>query len=209
MEVVMRIALTPVEAGSRAKEQIRKRWRYSLPEFPNEVLVAGTVVALVAILAGCGGGSSKPTISTSSSGSGAQPSTKFSTASVSGVGNVVVDGRGRTVYILTSGDHTNAPCTDASGCTKLWPDLPLPGGMSAAAAGTGIKASLLGTMKLSDGETYPTYRGWLMYEYTGDSGPGQANGEGIKSFGGTWYVLNPSGNPITSKSGGSGGGGGY
>jgi hypothetical protein len=79
----------------------------------------------------------------------------------------------------------------------------------------GIKASLLGTKKLSDGETYPTYNGWLMYEYTGDSGSGQANGEGIKSFGGTWYVLNPSGQPVKSKSGGSsnsggsGGGGGY
>jgi hypothetical protein len=54
-----------------------------------------------------------------------------------------------------------------------------------------------------------------MYEYTGDSGSGQANGEGIKSFGGTWYVLNPSGQPVKSKSGGSsnsggsGGGGGY
>jgi predicted lipoprotein with Yx(FWY)xxD motif len=53
-------------------------------------------------------------------------------------------------------------------------------------------------MKLSDGETYPTYNGWLMYEYTGDSGPGQANGQGLRSFSGTWYVLNASGNPVTS-----------
>jgi predicted lipoprotein with Yx(FWY)xxD motif len=147
--------------------------------------------------------------------SSATPSTMFSTAKVSGVGTVLVDGRGRTVYILTTGGHTNVPCTDSSGCTKLWPDLPLSSGTSKAKAGMGIKASLLGTKKLSDGETYPTYNGWLMYEYTGDSGSGQANGEGIKSFGGTWYVLNPSGQPVKSKSGGSsnsggsGGGGGY
>ena len=113
------------------------------------------------------------------------------------------------MYVLTSGGHANVPCTAASGCTKLWPTLPLPGGVSAAKAGTGIKASLLGTKKLSDGKTYPTYNGWLMYEYTGDSGAGQAKGEKIKSFGGTWYVLNASGNPVTSSSGGSGGGGGY
>ena len=62
-------------------------------------------------------------------------------------------------------------------------------------------------MKLSDGETYPTYHGWLMYEYSGDSGPGQSNGQGIKSFGGTWYALNASGDLV--KSGGGGGGGGY
>lgn len=157
-------------------------------------------------LAGCGGGSQTPS-TTSSSSTSANPATTFSTAKVSGLGSVLVDGKGRTVYILTSGGHTNVPCSDASGCTKLWPDLPLPSGMSAAHAGSGINASLLGTKKQkSDGETYPTYNGWLVYEYAGDSGPGQANGQGIKSFGGTWYVLNASGNPITSSSGGSGSG---
>lgn len=174
-------------------------------EFPKKALIAGAVVA-AAVLAGCGGGSSESTTSTSSSGSSANPATTFSIANVSGVGNVVVDGRGRTVYNLTNGGHGNVPCTDESGCTKLWPDLSLPEGVTAAKAGTGIKASLLGTKKL-EGETYPTYNGWLVYEYSGDSGPGQARGEGIKSFGGTWYVLDASGNPVTSSSGGGTGGG--
>jgi hypothetical protein len=53
-------------------------------------------------------------------------------------------------------------------------------------------------MKASDGQTYPTYNGWLMYEYVGDSGPGQGHGQGIQSFGGTWYALNPAGMPITT-----------
>ena len=92
---------------------------------------------------------------------------------------MLVDARGRTVYILTKAGTKNVPCTDASGCTGAWPDLPLPDGTSAATAGTGANASLLGTMKLSDGETYPTYNGYLMYEYTGDSGRGQANGQGL------------------------------
>jgi hypothetical protein len=54
-----------------------------------------------------------------------------------------------------------------------------------------------------------------MYEYSGDSGPGQSNGQGIKSYGGTWYVLNASGDLVTTSAassgsgGGSGGGGGY
>ena len=43
--------------------------------------------------------------------------------------------------------------------------------------------------------------------FAGDSGPGQAKGQGIKSFGGTWYVVNASGNPVKSTSGGSSGGG--
>jgi len=173
-----------------------------------KVLVVGGMLGVAALLAGCGGGSQKsaPPTTTSSSGSGGKPSTSFSTASVSGLGTVVVDGRGRTVYVLTSDGKTNAPCTVASGCTGLWPNLPLPGGSAGAKGGTGIDASLLGTKKLSDGKTYPTYHGWLMYEYSGDSGPGQSNGQKINSFGGTWYALNGSGDPVTS---GGGGGGGY
>lgn len=179
--------------------------------FPKRGLVVGGVVALTGVLAGCGGGSHASSTGSvkGAAKSGGQPSTMFETAKVSGVGTVLIDGHGRTVYILTSSSRKNVPCTDASGCTKVWPDLPLPSGMSAAKAGMGAKTSLLGTKKLSDGETYPTYNGWLMYEYTGDSGPGQANGEGIKSFGGTWYALTASGQPVMSSSSGSGGGNAY
>jgi predicted lipoprotein with Yx(FWY)xxD motif len=86
----------------------------------------------------------------------------------------------------------------SNGCTKIWPALPLPGGVSGAKAGQGLHASLFGTKTLNDGETYPTYNGWLMHEYVADSGPGQANGQGTKSFNGTWYVLSASGQPITA-----------
>jgi predicted lipoprotein with Yx(FWY)xxD motif len=144
---------------------------------------AGAVVASLA-LAAC---------SSSTPAASSKPGTAFSTRTISGLGAVVVDARGRTVYVLTADGRMNAPCSDASGCTATWPDLPLPDGVTAAKAGSGVQASLLSTMKLSDGETYPTYHGWLMYEYTGDSGSGQANGKGIQSFGGTWYPLSASG----------------
>jgi predicted lipoprotein with Yx(FWY)xxD motif len=144
------------------------------------------------VLAACSSTSSSSSSGTTT-GSASKPGTEFHTAQVAGRGTVVVDARGRTVYILTADGKTNTECTGASGCTSLWPDLPLPDGTSAATAGAGIQASLLGTKKLADGETYPTYNGWLMYEYTGDSGPGQASGQGIRSFGGTWYTLSPAG----------------
>ena len=185
--------------------------------FPNRGLVVGVMVALTGLVAGCGGGSSTPStggVQGTTKTKSATPSTSFGTAKVSGLGTVLVDGSGRTVYVLTSGSQKNVPCTDSSGCTNVWPDLPLPSGKSSSKAGMGLESSLLSTKKLSDGETYPTYNGYLVYEYTGDSGPGQANGEGIKSFGGTWYALSPSGHLVKSSSGGSGGsgsggGGGY
>jgi predicted lipoprotein with Yx(FWY)xxD motif len=172
---------------------------------PNRGLVMGAIFIATGLVAGCGGSSSSapPTTSTNPS---AKPGTKFGTAAVSGVGTVLVDARGRTVYILTSAAKKNVPCSDASGCTDVWPDLSLPDGTSSASAGSGVDSALLGT-SLANGETYPTYNGYLLYEYTGDSGSGEANGQGLKSFGGTWYALSASGKPV--KTSDSGGGYGY
>lgn len=130
---------------------------------------------------------------------GAKPGTMFSTAAVAGLGTVVVDARGHTVYVLTADGKTNVDCNDANGCTKVWPDLPLPDASTSPAAGPGIQASLLSTMKSADGETYPTYHGWLMYEFVEDTAPGQGQGQGVKSFGGTWYALTPAGTLVATR----------
>jgi predicted lipoprotein with Yx(FWY)xxD motif len=113
--------------------------------------------------------------------------------------------------MLTSEKGGKITCTDASGCTKVWPDTELPKGVTAAKAGSGIRASLLGTVKDDAGSLYVTYNHWPLYTFSGDSGPGQAKGEGITNFGGTWYVLNMAGAPVTSRlasSPSAGGGGG-
>ena len=83
--------------------------------------------------------------------------------------------------------------------------------MTAAKAGSGVQPSLLGTVRDATGSLEVTYNGWPVYTFSGDSGPGAAKGQGLVSFGGTWYVLNASGNPVTSQSGNSssGGGNGY
>jgi predicted lipoprotein with Yx(FWY)xxD motif len=170
--------------------------------------VASLATLALLVLAGCGSSSSTKAASTggtarssTSAASPSAPGTAFRVATVSGLGAVVVDGRGRTVYVLTADGKTNAPCDDASGCTKAWPDLALPDGTTAATAGTGLTASLLSTKKLASGETYPTYGGWLMYEFSFDKAAGDGRGEGIKSFGGTWYALGADGMPITSATG--------
>jgi predicted lipoprotein with Yx(FWY)xxD motif len=152
--------------------------------------IAALVVVVVAGLAACSSSSKS-----ASSGAGPTPTAgeMFSTANATGLGTVVVDAKGFTVYVLSADGQSNVTCDDASGCTKVWPDLPLPSGVTQANAGAGIQPNLLSTMKLSDGETYPTYKGWLMYEYSGDTGPAQSHGQGIQSFGGTWYAINASG----------------
>jgi predicted lipoprotein with Yx(FWY)xxD motif len=186
---------------------------------------AGLGLAAVVISA-CGSSSSggsnvtsggQPTAgSTSDSGGSSSPATSFSVANVSGLGKVLVDGRGHTVYVLTKNGTKNATCTDENGCTAIWPDLSFPDGVHRASAGNGVNAAMLKSKNESDGETYATYNGWLLYEYSGDSAAGQTHGEGVNDQWGTWYALTPAGAPVTAKtttastsSSSSGGGYGY
>jgi len=120
------------------------------------------------------------------------------TASVSGVGTVLVNGDNRTLYELSSEQGGKLTCTDDNGCTKIWPDTELPAGKTAGIAGTGIQASLLSTVKSSDGKLYLTYNTYPLYTFTGDTGPGTAAGQGITSFGGTWSAITPAGTAATS-----------
>ncbi|MGH9065129.1 MAG: COG4315 family predicted lipoprotein [Acidimicrobiales bacterium] len=71
---------------------------------------------------------------------------------------------------------------------------------------TGGSASLVGTITRKGGARQVTYGGHPLYHYAGDSAPGQANGEGVSSYGALWYAVSPEGKAVTS-SGGSGYGG--
>jgi predicted lipoprotein with Yx(FWY)xxD motif len=113
------------------------------------------------------------------------------------VGTVLVNGQGQALYLLTSEKGGKITCTPANGCTQAWPETVLPSGATAARAGSGVKASLLGAVKDSSGGLEVTYNHWPLYTFAGDSGPGVVKGQGLTSFGGTWYVLNAAGSPVT------------
>lgn len=134
----------------------------------------------------------------------------MSSAQSARYGAVLETSTGRTLYMLTADSASSSAC-DAS-CAQIWTPLATTG---SPAAGSGVQAALLGTITRSDGSKQVTYGGHPLYTFSGDSGSGQVNGEGIMSFGGTWYVLATSGQPVksavsssTSTSSGSGGGGG-
>jgi predicted lipoprotein with Yx(FWY)xxD motif len=150
----------------------------------------GVVAAAAAVfMAACGSSGSKSATATG---------VTIRAANVPGVGSVLVNAKdGRTLYLLSSEQNGNITCTDDNDCTKVWPDMELPDGVTAATAGNGVDAAKLGTTKGADGHLYPTYAGWPLYEYAGDSGSGQAKGQGIVSFGGTWEALTPAGTPVT------------
>jgi len=177
---------------------------------PAYRLLGGSLILGAAItVAACGSSASTGSGAVSSPSSGSASASSAGTASsavtvsatnVPGVGTVLVNGQGRTLYLLTSEKGGKITCTDSNGCAKLWPETILPNGTTAAKAGSGVMSSLLGTVKEDNGSLEVTYNGWPLYTFAGDSGPGVAHGQGITSFGGTWYVLSSSGDPVTGKS---------
>lgn len=55
-------------------------------------------------------------------------------------------------------------------------------------AGTGAEAALLGTTTRADGKVEVTYAGHPLYYFISDSQAGETGGQGLKAFGGLWWV---------------------
>lgn len=118
----------------------------------------------------------------------------------SGLGRILVDGRGRTLYLFQKDKRGQSACVGQ--CTVFWPPLIASGKPLATA---GAKASLLGTTKRADGRLQVTYNHHPLYRFSKDTAKGQTNGEGINTFGATWYAVSSAGAKVAkSVSAGSG-----
>jgi predicted lipoprotein with Yx(FWY)xxD motif len=99
---------------------------------------------------------------------------------------VLVEGNGSALYIFTADTAGTSTCLDT--CTTTWPPL-----IGPATAGTGIDGTQLGTSQRPDGSQQVTYFGHPLYTFAGDRQPDHADGEGI---GGTWFLVDATGNPV-------------
>jgi predicted lipoprotein with Yx(FWY)xxD motif len=124
----------------------------------------------------------------------------ISTASVAGLGTVLVDSAGHTLYTYAPDKKSKVTCT--AGCAAFWPPAKLASGQKPV-AGAGVKASLLGSDPDPSGGQVATYAGWPLYTFLADKTAGAANGQALNSSGGLWYVISPSGTVITKKAGSS------
>lgn len=131
----------------------------------------------------------------------------ITTRSVPGLGRILVNSKGLTLYMFVPDKHSRVTCHSV--CAKIWPPLKLPKGAKAVGKG-GVKASLLGSDADSSGGRVVTYNHWPLYLYLGDRHPGVATGQALNLNGGLWYVMSPSGAIVKKKphSGSSGGSGG-
>lgn len=123
------------------------------------------------------------------------PVYEVATSQVSGLGSVLVDGQGFTLYLyLPDAQSGRSRCSGP--CAVEWSPLTLPTGTRSPLAGPGVDSALLSTTRRSDGSIQVTYNNWPLYTWAEDTAPGQATGEGLDNLGGLWYVLNASGDAI-------------
>jgi predicted lipoprotein with Yx(FWY)xxD motif len=170
------------------------------------VLGAGGLAVVAAVAAGCGGGGA-------TAASSAPPKTASSHATTvaisnTGIGQILVNSQGRTLYLFKADQGTKSACTGA--CAGAWPPLLVQGKPT---AGAGINASLVGTTTRPEGKTQVTYNGHPLYLFLQDQKAGETNGQGVSAFGAAWFALNAAGNQVSeqpsSSSTGGGGGLGY
>jgi len=143
------------------------------------------LVALFAVA--CGSNGTTSTGSSSSTGSGGTtPSSsaaiiKTASATVNGQSvTILTNAQGMTLYYLKPDTATNSACTGT--CASNWPPL-----VSTSSGSPASANALPGTLTVvtdANGQQVE-YNGHPLYRYSGDTAPGQTNGEGIK---GVWFV---------------------
>ena len=112
------------------------------------------------------------------------------------IGHVLVGPNGHTLYMFGA-DHTKLS-TCYTACAQNWPPLLAAG---APVAGTGVKASLLGTTKRKNGKLQVTYAGHPVYFFSFDKTAGSTKGEGLHAFGASWWALSASGAKVLKPAG--------
>ncbi|MGW5718788.1 SCO0930 family lipoprotein [Amycolatopsis sp. NPDC003865] len=120
-------------------------------------------------------------------GEKAGAATTLGATEIAGLGPVLTDQAGRTLYLFTRDDRGAGQSTCDGACAKTWPPLLVDGRITVSPA---IDEGLVGELTRADGRKQVTVGGWPVYTYAKDGAPGEATGHGA---GNTWYAVEPNG----------------
>ena len=110
------------------------------------------------------------------------------------LGTILVDARGRTLYLYLLDTNGSSSCTNVDRCFRTWPPLMATG---TPHAGHGVDPILLGTVhRIRPTGRQVTYNGHPLYRYSKDTKAGQIKGQALLSL---WYVVSAAGAPIKKK----------
>ena len=176
-------------------------WKHAI----NGTVAWGAVAGAALLVAACGsyttsayGNSTSPSSNgrypgVASSPSGTPAPSVVTTVALrnSALGQILVDGNGRTLYLFEADKATTSSCY--GDCASVWPPLIAGGTLG---GGAGVNQSLLGTTMRKDGSLEVTYNGHPLYYFVSDKQAGDTTGQAISSFGAEWYVLSASGTRV-------------
>lgn len=169
-----------------------------------------TMLALTAALAGCGGGGTTPAASSPAVTAGSpnasatapaasvSPPSATSTATAAGVdlkiassslGDIVVDGKGMSVYYYTKDVKDSGTSTCTGGCLTAWPPLLTTSDEPKVEGVTGT----VGTIATPEGAKQVTLNGMPLYYFAKDTKAGDILGQGVNDV---WYLADPAGEMI-------------
>ena len=172
-------------------------------------LGAAAAAALVAAcggpggIYGSGGGSAAGGTAGTAHHAPASHSEAISARTLPGVGTVLADRSGKTLYSPQQEAHGMIMCT--GGCLSFW--FPVPATAGATVHAPAVVTGVLGTVHRPGGLTQLTYNGKPLYTFKLDQSPGQVHGNdfsdhfGNDSF--TWHVITTSGAPAVGTGSGN------
>jgi predicted lipoprotein with Yx(FWY)xxD motif len=112
---------------------------------------------------------------------------------------VLVTSSGMPIYLLTGDTKSHPKCT-GSQCLSAWPAVTSKSKKPTLGKGVTGKVAIWH----HNGINQLTLNGHPLYTYAADSA-GSASGQGLKSFGGTWWLMTASGSAMASNSSSGGG----
>ena len=175
----------------------------------NKRTIGGLLAAAaLTLIAACGGDDAESTATTEPASPAAEAGDAAAAvqAGDSPLGEILVGDDGMTLYAFTNDVDGVSTCSGA--CAEAWPAVVVEPGW---AAGPGLDSEVFSTVERDDGSTQLVAGEWPLYLYSGDSAPGELNGQGSNDV---WFVVAPDGSlikeaPADSPAGGEEGADGY
>ena len=152
----------------------------------NHTVIVLTLLAMLGVIGFLAAGS----VARSATGTTASVS-----LSKTKLGLILVNSKHHTLYMFAKDKNGKSSCSGS--CAKFWPPSLQVGKPT---AGSGVKASMLGTTRRSNGSRQLTYNKHPLYSFLLDKKAGQTNGEGMVAFGGRWYAVSAKGTAVVKTS---------
>jgi predicted lipoprotein with Yx(FWY)xxD motif len=113
-------------------------------------------------------------------------------ANESDFGRVLFDANDQAIYVFEIDGPDQSNCTSDE-CVRAWPPVLTE---ETPTAGAGVDAGLLGMIRRDDGALQVTYNERPLYFYEHE-GPGEIKCHNVNLHGGLWWVVTPSGDPVS------------